>query len=260
LLTVIAIIALLISLLLPAAAGARKRARRVQCATNLRNVGQLIHSFVNAHDGYAAAVISQRDYYWDRGKQIGWDIETGRWASVPGGPQTIWQCPQSRFPYVGNARALGLDNREAIPDGRLHRVGPHRWFEPSRLAIVYDLQGNALELPGPPPYFAAARDPYAGDLSDEAWTSWPRGDPRPVINLYLPEAGPHDEAFGVLFGDGHVRVGRFRYEHEGVLWSGPKWWSDDVPRRPVEPRPKAAEEYSAARTQTMQGRVASQTS
>jgi prepilin-type N-terminal cleavage/methylation domain-containing protein/prepilin-type processing-associated H-X9-DG protein len=51
LLVVVAIIATLLGLLLPAVQGARASARRVQCASNMRQVGLAIGLFCDAHRG-----------------------------------------------------------------------------------------------------------------------------------------------------------------------------------------------------------------
>ncbi|HYO07757.1 MAG TPA: prepilin-type N-terminal cleavage/methylation domain-containing protein [Tepidisphaeraceae bacterium] len=52
LLVVIGIIGILISLLLPSLAAARNHARRVQCESNLRSVGQLFYAYANESRGW----------------------------------------------------------------------------------------------------------------------------------------------------------------------------------------------------------------
>jgi prepilin-type processing-associated H-X9-DG protein len=221
LLTVVGIVMLLIAILVPALQFARRRVRDVGCTTNLRSVGQAIHSFVNAHDDYAAPCVRERDYYWDRGKQIGWDIETGRWANIPGGPGTIWRCPIGETPYVGNARALGLNCREMRPDWPIYRVGVRHWYEPAKLVLVYDVQPNLIGI-----RYKTTPGPMSGDISDELDGLWPRDTLFPVIPADFGPYGPHQgNEFGVLFADGHVACGTFPGE-SAMLWSGRRWWPD----------------------------------
>jgi prepilin-type N-terminal cleavage/methylation domain-containing protein/prepilin-type processing-associated H-X9-DG protein len=59
LLVVIGIIALLISILLPALSSARGQAMRLKCSANLRTLGQVIFQYANENKGYIP-----RDYTW----------------------------------------------------------------------------------------------------------------------------------------------------------------------------------------------------
>jgi prepilin-type N-terminal cleavage/methylation domain-containing protein/prepilin-type processing-associated H-X9-DG protein len=70
LLVVIGIIALLISMLLPALNRAREQANMIQCASNLRSIGQMLNEYVAEHGGYfpyghavAPLVLSKPDSY-----------------------------------------------------------------------------------------------------------------------------------------------------------------------------------------------------
>ena len=60
LLVVIGIIALLISILLPSLASARRSANSLKCLSNLRQLGQGVVFFSQEHDGYMPKVVVQR--------------------------------------------------------------------------------------------------------------------------------------------------------------------------------------------------------
>ncbi len=75
LLVVIGIIALLISILLPALNKAREAAKLVQCASNMRQVGLAMHMYANDSKGWLPAAVSAGwygPYYDDDGASITW--------------------------------------------------------------------------------------------------------------------------------------------------------------------------------------------
>jgi len=223
LLVVIAIISLLMSFLMTALGRAKENGWAAKCAANLRSVGHTIHAFAEAHEDRPAPTVWQRDTHWGRGPQIGWDIESGTWANVFGGPGSIWQCPRQRTPFVGNARALGTDRRElgeprAVPTRS-------RWHDPARLALCYDLQYDLLNG-----LYAHALKPDAADLSDEYYR-WPLEGPF-IVGLFLPQWGPHVEQYGVAFADGHSETGNFT-EQNARLWSGAPWWPEHLRKSPT---------------------------
>ena len=52
LLVVIAIIALLLAIVMPALSMAKEHAKRLTCAANLRNIGQVLHTYAEENNGY----------------------------------------------------------------------------------------------------------------------------------------------------------------------------------------------------------------
>jgi prepilin-type N-terminal cleavage/methylation domain-containing protein/prepilin-type processing-associated H-X9-DG protein len=70
LLVVIGIIAILISILLPALSGARKQAKLVQCQSNLQQIGRCMHIYVTEWKQTFPPAIQ---YWWDYGDLTGWD-------------------------------------------------------------------------------------------------------------------------------------------------------------------------------------------
>ena len=58
LLVAVAIIALLMTISLSGAAHVRQRTRNVLCASNLPNVGQLLHAFVRTHADFPACTVN----------------------------------------------------------------------------------------------------------------------------------------------------------------------------------------------------------
>src|SRR5687768_13784070 len=68
LLVVIGIIALLISILMPALSAARAQANQLSCSANLRSIGQIAHMYAGDNKG-----MIPRDYYYD-GQYVGGHI------------------------------------------------------------------------------------------------------------------------------------------------------------------------------------------
>lgn len=88
LLTVVAIVALLLAILLPGLRGAREHAQRVQCASNLRQLGHALHLYGSDYRGRAmplayteAAPDSPAAVYW-------WGVDDPRGVDVTRG--FIW--------------------------------------------------------------------------------------------------------------------------------------------------------------------------
>lgn len=236
-LVVLAILAALAAMLMPAVGNARRRGIEARSLANLREVGAIISAFAAAHDDNVAPVIRHRDHFWPNSSAVGWDIDVGRWAGAAGGNGTAWQCAQQRYPFVGNARALGLDNRRTITGGLLHLAGPRVWYEPSRLVICYDAPRDQPVYPYGPSSRAELSSidvQLLGDVSDEQSVDWPRRSSRATIPFEPGANGPHlANSWGALFADGHSMISAFdRSNNLAYLWNDPRWWSATATERP----------------------------
>ena len=90
LLVVIAIIALLAALLLPALARAKMAAYRVQCASNLHQIGLALNLYVDDFNKYPAFGYSPRPPDTSEPRSVYWDAKILTYA---GGSQKVFFCP-----------------------------------------------------------------------------------------------------------------------------------------------------------------------
>jgi prepilin-type processing-associated H-X9-DG protein len=103
-LVVIAIIALLATILVPAATGALRSAKRIKCASNLRQVGNAIFMFAGENKGFLPAM-----------RHGGWN---GNDSDIPDGPPTGDQWSETISKYLGDQTdAIHEDDIAAITRG-----------------------------------------------------------------------------------------------------------------------------------------------
>ena len=141
LLVVVAIIAVLIGLLLPMIAGARKQANRTACLANLRSIG---HGF----NIYLAENRQNLPHlFWNAGGATPDLMWHGFWAGIladQGMPMSKMTCPEASEPLPGN-----------INNG--YGAAFNAW------SGQYSTPGTAIRYPGAPlTLFSAAKDPLPG--------------------------------------------------------------------------------------------------
>ncbi|MHC4122015.1 MAG: prepilin-type N-terminal cleavage/methylation domain-containing protein [Planctomycetota bacterium] len=137
LLVVISVVSLLMAILMPALATARRKGREISCLSNLRQMAIAAHSYAYDFDGfYPIAYLRDPDPYDMLALQIEWDfIQIKDWTTMEQTvkPGILWQdteigkihqCssfkgqPNSNVPYFGynyNTSYIGHGANEAIP-------------------------------------------------------------------------------------------------------------------------------------------------
>jgi prepilin-type N-terminal cleavage/methylation domain-containing protein/prepilin-type processing-associated H-X9-DG protein len=129
LLIVIAIIALLMGLLLPALSRARQNAQKLQCASNLRTIGQLLVLRANDHQGYMP---------------LGGDVVPGTDLNQIDTPQMLGDPAMTRYDYINNYGDGSLYVVTATPAS----LSPYIIGSPVREDSWQDTDAD-IQAPGP---------------------------------------------------------------------------------------------------------------
>jgi prepilin-type processing-associated H-X9-DG protein/prepilin-type N-terminal cleavage/methylation domain-containing protein len=210
LLVVIGIIALLISILMPALGRARKQANAVQCASNVRQLVQSYLMYLNANKGRGVAYRGNDDFW----------IEAFR--KDYGNANDIRFCPNAKediSPSWGTAtRAWTFSNGATTNSGSYGFNGwNHRWDPVGQGGAMYS--GGSQQHYVTPTSAEASRIPVFGDCT---WPDgWPRatdptppnlqtGDPSrqgnaPSENMMARfTIARHDRRANIAFLDGHA--------------------------------------------------------
>jgi prepilin-type N-terminal cleavage/methylation domain-containing protein len=152
LLVVIGIIAVLITLILPAVNKARVAALRVQCASNMRTIGQAIVSFSVNNKGRAPFKGGHREYpyEWSKTSLVNPLSRYGMTVKVMACPSTDYFNPPWEF-WAGHSDAdnyivnyeylIGL----ADPDKENNSV-PGKWYENPPTAASYRLSKGPVKI------------------------------------------------------------------------------------------------------------------
>lgn len=95
LLVVIAIIGILVALLLPALVGAKERARRIQCASNLHQIGIGLHLYAEEHHDLLPDCTTNNPAFY--GSYWPWDLHTNLVNDLLGRGLTrpVFYCPSN---------------------------------------------------------------------------------------------------------------------------------------------------------------------
>jgi prepilin-type N-terminal cleavage/methylation domain-containing protein len=175
LLVVIGIIAVLISVLLPALAGARQRAASVQCLSNLRQIGQGSFIYATYNKGFLPSSIGNAIYRLSKS-----------------------QCEQLSRILKGNTAIYYCTSNQLLPPGTQTPITPDCFYPPYRTGNDADWIGSGNDLSGRILYWWVANPDvpdFNGTLSRTG-----TGDDKP---RFTP-AG-HANVFRDVDGDGSIR-------------------------------------------------------
>jgi prepilin-type N-terminal cleavage/methylation domain-containing protein len=195
LLVVIGIIALLISILLPALGKARKAANNVACMSNLRQIGQGIYMYVDANHGFVPQAFTAEiwpDNFWHT-KLMPYLNNTPFPAALPTADQFkwlfdgIWRCPAKNN--------WSLDGPTDVN------------------RISYGMNSFDPTSGGPGPMMKLVKVPRESMLvSDNAWVNPHIPNRDYIYNVSMPPTTPlgagqwHSKGDNMLFRDGHVEL------------------------------------------------------
>ncbi len=118
-LVVVAIIALLISILLPSLSNAREQARRAKCLSNLKSIATAVHSFAAAHKGYAQLICRHHDVVVADPTKTRYDYQRGIYTTTDPPPAEkrlmlkAWPAAYAR--YLGHTSLKRNENCSLDP-------------------------------------------------------------------------------------------------------------------------------------------------
>lgn len=212
LLVVMSILALLIGLLLPALAQARRASLRAACASNLRQLAIANHAYASGRAHFVAAaedIWSGNLTRWHgarTARSAPFDVERGPLADYLGADNRVKQCPEFRV------RSAGFESGCGGYGYNVRGVGSQAYLLGSYAGASRGMRPESIADPSSTVMFA-----------DTAFVQWSRGSPQLIeysfaeAYFHIADASPretyqaapsihfrHDALANVAWVDGHV--------------------------------------------------------
>lgn len=223
LLVVISIIAILSALLLPAIQQAREQARRIDCASNMRQTGITLLSYAGDSDSYLPPDLntSVTPYlYWPDYLVAGQYLKSSATANYPGTPSDrSLLCPSSQATFNGNRECYhgnyGMNTyvtaHPTLYGGSGYNISLAK--SPSTRIMILD-SGNCYINYG---YITnpATTVWYIPGASANLSLSWNSGT---YVNQKDAWSGRHSGNVNVCYLDGHMGLSKADALADSTLW------------------------------------------
>lgn len=246
LLVVVAIIALLISILLPSLQSAREEAKSVACGSNLRQMGIALEAYLQDNRGYYPG-----EHSW-RGGNLAFNVWAPRIRKYAGLQEKLFWCPTAEQEtwwkvVLGDLRAPAyLQGYGYQPTEKPLRTGPSHdlfcyGYNSWGVRETFHIEGLILGLGAHVddvscPWVWAVRVEdvrrpaemiaIADSKADGDWDT--AIDPESYQDAEWPSAR-HRGGAQVMFCDGHVRWGKQSKLVEPTQWTRKLWNNDNLP-------------------------------
>jgi len=230
LLVVISIIALLVSILMPALSKARAQAIALVCVTQLKDMGTMLEVYAADHDGAMVRSSSGRSYghsrWWDGLGDYYDRTSTGQGDGTSRYDYELFKCPtewKKTDPATGKPLGASamyslnvffmcpVDTKGTTFTSDDTKTFPRFWWSkksrfkyPSELPVFWD-HNSTTEIPAGGNY----GDPHES-LYEHGWSD---GNIRSQRAAIWGPAANHDRNINYLFADGHAKkMGLWPYE------------------------------------------------